>query len=435
MKKLFYLILLPCLCACSNELDTVLEESHSGQPSENTITNHRVDQAEALRQAGLILEYPQTRSAESVQVDYVIDEKAATRSVGNANDTVAYIFNWGENDGFAIVAADDRVFPILAYSEKGKFENEKGSLPEMYFTSRIGDYIEYKVASDSLLYGVVVPDDFVGIPFYESVVRGPYMSCGWCWGEKEGICDWDKYVDEKHPGCAIGCVAVATASMMVHCKDSLTYRGTFFPLDRIREGTRAWMGSPDPSIVPLSREEAVDYAAKLLAWVGEDVDMVYGPEESSASHLKAFDLLESLGFENPIGGPIAYDLDKAINFFLSDNLIMMRGRGKRASDGTGCGHLWVADGYSYWNVYGKYNGDMVLFGTTQKFIRFDWGAAGYGNGYFNGDEFFSGLATYDEDLIMYPIKVENPTSVFWDVYRPDDPNYSDDDDPWWGSNQ
>lgn len=114
MKKLFYLILLPCLCACSNELDTVLEESHSGQPSENTITNHRVDQAEALRQAGLILEYPQTRSAESVQVDYVIDEKAATRSVGNANDTVAYIFNWGENDGFAIVAADDRVFPILA---------------------------------------------------------------------------------------------------------------------------------------------------------------------------------------------------------------------------------------------------------------------------------------------------------------------------------
>lgn len=76
MKKLFYLILLPCLCACSNELDTVLEESHSGQPSENTITNHRVDQAEALRQAGLILEYPQTRSAESVQVDYVIDEKA-----------------------------------------------------------------------------------------------------------------------------------------------------------------------------------------------------------------------------------------------------------------------------------------------------------------------------------------------------------------------
>lgn len=36
---------------------------------------------------------------------------------------------------------------------------------------------------------------------------------------------------------------------------------------------------------------------------------------------------------------------------------------------------------------------------------------------------------------MYPIKVENPTSVFWDVYRPDDPNYSDDDDPWWGSNQ
>lgn len=60
------------------------------------------------------MEYPQTRSAESVQVDYVIDEKAATRSVGNANDTVAYIFNWGENDGFAIVAADDRVFPILA---------------------------------------------------------------------------------------------------------------------------------------------------------------------------------------------------------------------------------------------------------------------------------------------------------------------------------
>lgn len=434
MKKVIYVASLLCLCACSNEFDTALEQQQEKQAANEIAATHRVDQEKALEQANLILEFPQTRSTTNLKVDYVIDKKATTRNICGNNDTVAYIFNWGEDDGFAIVAADDRVFPILAYSDKGAFKNEKGSLPEIYFTSKIGDYIQKETAQSAQTRGTI-PDDFVGIPIYRKVERGPYMTSSWCWGQKEGTNDWAKYVHEKHPGAAIGCVAVATASIMVHCKDALYYHDTFLPLDRIREGTRNWQGSIDPSIEPLPREEAIDYAAKMLAWVGEDVHMDYGINESGAIRQYAYQLLKDLGFECTTVQEIPYDLDEAFNYFLSDHLLLVSGFGYTKETNKYVGHLWVADGYMYWNICGQSGGQLVTIGTTPLSIRFDWGAAGYYNGYYNGEVFFSGLATYDRNLALFPVKVENPESIFWDVYRPDDPNYNedDDDDPFWGS--
>lgn len=49
----------------------------------------------------------------------------STRS-NSISDTLAYIINYPEDKGFVIVAADRKVYPILAYSDEGFFtlENE-----------------------------------------------------------------------------------------------------------------------------------------------------------------------------------------------------------------------------------------------------------------------------------------------------------------------
>jgi len=39
----------------------------------------------------------------------------------SAGDVVFYVFNVNENDGFIIVAADDKALPIINYSSQGKF--------------------------------------------------------------------------------------------------------------------------------------------------------------------------------------------------------------------------------------------------------------------------------------------------------------------------
>jgi hypothetical protein len=43
------------------------------------------------------------------------------RYIFNENDTLMYVFNFGD-DGFVIVPADDNTYPVLAYSKTGKFD-------------------------------------------------------------------------------------------------------------------------------------------------------------------------------------------------------------------------------------------------------------------------------------------------------------------------
>lgn len=420
MKNKILFISTLCLCACSNDTDLALVQQQDALLKAEREIGHKLSQEEALRYTNLIWGDSQTRSTSNVKVDYVIEQEASTRGTTLSNDTVAYIFNWENDNGFAIVSADDRIYPILAYSETGKFVNEKGSLPDLYFTSKIGTYIKEQTASPTGQ--TIIPDSIFGRnPFpWEDILTpvaiykmGPYMSCSWCWNENGSNNQWNKYIEIEHPGCKIGCVAVATASLMVHCKDHLSYHNTYFPLAEIREGLRYWQGGPDPNIEPLSRDIAVDYAAQLLYWVGKDVNMNYSPDGSAASPYKASALFKQLGFICPCDNYVPYDLTLAVDFLSSDNLILMSGRGPKVEDGTDTGHSWVADGYRYSeNTKTKYR--------TPISIRFDWGMGGYSNGYYSGEVFFAGNATYNYDLLMFPIKVENPNSVFWDKYRPSD---------------
>ena len=414
MKRIFILVSLFGLWSCSTDLDETLEQRQQVLTQQATDASHRVSQVEALQCAARLLGGSQTRSVADVRVDYVLDEQSATRGAAGGNDTVAYIFNWGDEDGFAIIAADNRVCPILAYSETGTFANVKGDAVDVNFTSRIGDYVrrgETRASDSDWWGGGDTGKDPVDPPAYDVVKRyGPYMSCAWCWGNSKGINDWDKYIEIEHPGCKIGCVAVATGSIMVHCKERLTYYDIDFPLAEIREGLRYVQGAPDPEIAALPMDTAIDYAAQILYYVGKDVNMKYGEEASGASHYAALSLLKKLGYVIPTNSFKSYNLTSAVAYLDMDNLLLMQGGDETLLiQEDSVYHLWVADGYS------------ILENTktkrrTPEYIHCDWGMERYSNGWYNGDVFFAENAYYS-DMIYCAVQVENPKSVMGDKYR------------------
>ena len=64
-----------------------------------------------------------------IQNNTMLSEVSPQATVVQDQQGVAayYIFKYGDNNGFVVVSADERVYPVLAYSPKGSWEEEKPS--------------------------------------------------------------------------------------------------------------------------------------------------------------------------------------------------------------------------------------------------------------------------------------------------------------------
>ena len=80
-----------------------------------------VDQSQALKLAENFFGKGTTRA--QLKLEYKAPYKAATRA-GQAEENLFYIFNRGNNQGYIVVAADNRVMPILAFSDEGTLTEE-----------------------------------------------------------------------------------------------------------------------------------------------------------------------------------------------------------------------------------------------------------------------------------------------------------------------
>lgn len=70
-----------------------------------------------------------TRADVDCRCDYIV-HAAYTRSEETCLDTLAYVFNFGDREGFAVVSAHSVEDPIIAYSDEGYFDKEIPSVKE-----------------------------------------------------------------------------------------------------------------------------------------------------------------------------------------------------------------------------------------------------------------------------------------------------------------
>lgn len=395
MKK--YILLFSIASILLAGCDDVVEYESALRDKQNenvSVNSYKISHAEALEFSNEVLKKISTRSTplSLPSFDYVVDVKTTRSTV--SNDTLAYVINYPNEAGFVIVATDKRVNPLLAFSETGNFSFDN-EIAKVNFIEKLGTYIE-KSKSDT-------PCKFPDISFDNSRTVEPFIDA-----YLNQRSPWDKYVIMEHPGCPVGCVAVATAYVMSYSKEKLAYHGEEFLLKTIVSAIRNVANDQDQSenqtqvrgvnLLPppsiYSYTWGQDKMAKLLYWIGKDVDMQYGTQSSGAYSEDAFNLCESLNFTIPSGFS-EFNVNEIAKFLRTDHVIYLRGSNLK----TMGGHAWVSDGCM--SAVSAENPEKPMI----TYIHCNWGWGGNGNGYYKGDIFEVGDRTY-KPLQFFAVKRE-----------------------------
>lgn len=385
MNKLFQILIFflgVTAVGCSNlDLDPI-QDKHL---IENQEMSKAINEDQALLIASKVLNNNQVSSRSvggTPKVEYVLNYSKG-RNATQSSDTLAYIVNYPNQGGFVIVASTRTVYPVLAFSKYGNYEYDN-EISNDCFLKNIESYIN---SSDETMVFDVDESDFDEcgevFPMVETLLsqRAP----------------WDEYVTIEHPGCPVGCVAVATALVMSHSKEKLLYHGSLFRMDLIRKAIKAEQEyvesqeNEEPNLIngigfyeqEYTYEQAVDSMAKLLYWIGKDVDMNYGSSGSGADSSKAYQLCKSLNYTISSNYE-SFDIEAVTDYLIDDHIVYVRGP---EITGKG-GHAWVCDGCTYCvelNDPTKYK-DIYL--------HCDWGWGGTCNGYYSGSVFKAGSNTF-----------------------------------------
>lgn len=419
-----FLLFLPVLAAGCSQVDVIDEISESSlidttEESDETV----ISQSRAIEMAEDFFDIIQvSRSGQRTpsDIEYVL-KQSISRSGNDLPDTLAYIINYADNQGFAIIANSTKVKAPLAFSDTGNFSLAFEPTNEN-FIRRIEPYLsklnaentnsdEIEIYDPPKIIPCIIPNKLKVHPHQ----RDP----------------WDKYVIINHPGCPVGCVPLAVTNIMLHAKDSFKFNGeTIYAkaiIDAIHDAhslpgslnndkkfeTNGTGGFVYPDTIPIqvwyTWQKGTDLFAKMLSDVGEKMKVTYDIKGTGSLGRNALPVLRECGFDiQPATSSIIlyYAFMTAFTYVRDGYILYMEGR----QSGTTDGHAWVVDG----GMYTYYSTDKSKI--INAWIHCDWGHGGAHNGLFSGQVF----EISEEDKIYYPdqyiaIKDESTNQTLTDI--------------------
>ncbi len=334
----------------------------------------------------------------------VIKRQLGLKSSNSRPDTLAYIINFDNDNGFIIVAADDRIYnPVLAITEKGHYDEDyiNENIPAL--SGAINDafnYVAYEIdnfevqkdslrsIADSILKSGKYQKIDKSLKSYVTGTRfvyiGEYESPNWLqttWGQDGPYNDSVPFC----PGsttyrCVAGCMATAVAQVMAYWKyPSSIYGHTF-----------NWTGmtsNPNANIISTNDKKDVAYLFKLI---GLNTQMNYGCSESGTTWPNTKPWLQYVLGYNIVDWD--YSWTDVYNFLVLHAPVIMI-----ATDPVeDAAHAWVLDGYQsvFYNfesyILDTDNGTYYITSSTPvmfNYIHNNWGWDGVCNGYFLADTF------------------------------------------------
>ena len=304
-------------------------------------------------------------------------------SLRGENDSAPsfYVVNF-DAEGFVIVAGDDRVQPILAFSDEGAFVAENMPAHIRFFLDGYTEEIQYVVDNQqyadeaTLQKWETLLSDTPPVQKDGDVVVAPLL----------GNNKWDqtKYYNELCPAdasgnaaygghAAAGCGAVVMGQVMRYWRypstgtGSHSYSCNYGTLSaNFGTTTYHYENMPDRLTTTYHPDSCVDAVATLLYHCGVAVNMNYGPAASVANSNRIVTALSNY-FRYPT--TIHYiergslSLAVWLNYLkgeLDEGAPFMYG-----GSGNYGGHVWVCDGY-----------------RDDDYFHFNWGWSGQQNGYF-----------------------------------------------------
>ena len=404
MKKSFnFLICALLICTvvwslwgCADNL------SYEQEPATNNVreqlkTNlsHEVTQAEArenLEKLLLEMKISSTRGGDAMQIPpitsvYTRGKAALATRAGEEVEPYFHIFNFGDNEGFAIMSGDDRVEPLLALTFKGELTPETEidnpgfeiayEKMEEYYIARIGaDTIPSIGFDDPILPPTdsiewpEIPDDQIPVRYEVTDSLAYYeMVCGYCPTSWHQDSPYNDFCETKRGERAkAGCVAISVGQLMATYMYPPSYNGQNFN----------WIEMQNSAPNISGRYQV----AKLIQLLGlrENLKMDYGVDGSDADPERIPGTLSNFGYANG-GTLIDYNSGIVIGELRNGYPVLIGGY---SSEG---GHRWLAHGLMELHHRRKgYNAsDEIVFNHTYLggyYLLFNWGFDGFHDGFY-----------------------------------------------------
>lgn len=373
--QFFILLVVFFICSCKKQVSS----PNSTIPSKLLMDKNFVsfdDASLAARQAGqssaIVLGIKKkTVNSSFSSVREIIDSTA----VDNGNGPSFYIFNY-KGGGFVIIAADKRLNPIMAFADKGYFEN-KDKLPDGLVdwmadndknvrlirkdttvkpTTQIATlWAELLPASRTSASKQIdnVPPIGPCTPTYSDYVAGPLTQT--TWGQSFPFNIYCPIISGQN--ALTGCVATAMAQVIYYWKYPSNYNYNNMPLDN------SYNGYTD--------------VAQLMSDAGQSVNMAYGLDASSAvGSITPSALKNSFHFSSANLG--SYDYNTVASNIAAKQPVILMG------DNGSTGHEWVCDGYEYRSST-SCTSDGGVIGVAFTYLHMNWGWNGGQNGWFGSN--------------------------------------------------
>jgi hypothetical protein len=417
--KLLFIASAIMMVACSNQ-ETF--DSNLQQPVQQQASNIRSFE-EALQIAQSSIEMvdgqAQTRAVSPRRIAlndtkiYKLDAK--TRSSSYMSDTLMYVFNFEDNQGFAVVSASKNTEGLLAVTERGTYDPEEKSDNE-------GFNIYMKLAADYVS-KAMIRDLLDPIPLYKEVIinlassqTGPYVTVQWGQTHPEG---------EFCPNGVAGCVNTATAQLMSYYEYPtsifLDYPDLIINDSTLQLNWTNMKAHPTGyhSILSCPDDAAHHKIAHLLRQIGKMTLSQYNGNLNSGNASTGSSLVYAKGALRLLGYTVTernYPIPTMIesptyyaNKLDSNYLCLMSG------DNGNVGHAWVLDGYKYdlsRHYYYERDENLEWIITDIRDIEtylfhLNWGWYGDCNGYFLPKVFNTQSATTYDDTSIHNYNFDN----------------------------
>ena len=297
----------------------------------------------------------------------------------------AYVFNFADSAGFAIMSSDSRVPPLLALVPEGTMsEDSVVTDPGMsIFLERLPDYIPPRYDPTPDYNGDCIPAVDKVKDRTETVESRIYYGgdCKVKWDQVPPYNDLCPIIGTDH--ALTGCVATAVGQLMSLYEYPAAYNGYVFDWFYINDAE-----SPDDDI---DKEQV----ARLMEQLGlsHNLDMDYGLIESGADPENIPRTLRNFGYSNG-GNHIDYNTETIVSELKNGYPVLVIGYaikeetyfcGIKIRTNYSDGHCWLAHGLLELKYTIKTFKDNVHVGTRYEYYyyplcNFGWG--GTSDGYY-----------------------------------------------------
>ena len=327
---------------------------------------------------------------------------------GEEQNCDMYVFNFGDNDGYAAILSDVRTDQLLVLTSEGHLDEGETNFddilpPVCYFNSEVLDTMDHDDTYLSDPYDVYEPWEttVVGYGYYS--YPNPTNPSTFC-GGNFGLTKVHWYQDAPfNVYCPVisgqhapaGCVATATAMLLSYYEYPSSYNGYSFNWTEMKK-------YPEAEDLDVTYQNQIARIVEILGR-SENLDMNYQIDQSGSNITKIPRTLNNLGF-SAYGSVSDYNVDfirYEINFA---NPVIVSGKPLNSDDG----HAWIIDAYlkrtreiKHYSRYSVYLGSSY---QTTYYFHCNWGVRSQHIGFF-----LDGYFAYEQN----PAITEN--GVVWNA--------------------